>query len=110
MRLLQDRAHNRAYDGAPPTVPHPIDQLSSESCLACHEHGLVVGDRKASAISHPLYTNCIQCHAGPSPSMMPMNNTVVNEFVGHQEQGGGDRAWQGAPLWCRTPPGCVKIV
>ena len=35
LAALQARASRRAYDGAPPTVPHPIMQDSSAACLAC---------------------------------------------------------------------------
>ncbi|MBA4192897.1 MAG: hypothetical protein C0467_33480, partial [Planctomycetaceae bacterium] len=44
---LADRAKNRAYDGAPPTIPHPVEAQSAASCLVCHGEGLKVGDRLA---------------------------------------------------------------
>ena len=60
---LKDRAARRAYDGAPPVVPHPITQDSSAACLACHGQGLQVKDRFASKISHPVFGgSCTQCH------------------------------------------------
>ena len=62
LAALADRAENRAYDGAPPTIPHPVEALSAASCLACHGEGLKVGDRIASRISHAHMTNCTQCH------------------------------------------------
>lgn len=57
------RTQRRAFDGAPPVIPHPIQQDTSAACLACHAEGLRIKDRVASKISHPPYANCTQCHA-----------------------------------------------
>jgi nitrate reductase (cytochrome), electron transfer subunit len=105
------RATNRAYDGAPPTIPHPIEQVSSASCLACHGEGLRVKDRTAAKISHPHWSNCTQCHA-PS-SGVPFDSTLArpladNHFRGSQAPGPGARAHEGAPpqiphtIWMRN--------
>lgn len=59
---LATRATRRAYDGAPPTIPHAIDERSATSCLACHGEGVVVQGHVASKISHPIFTQCTQCH------------------------------------------------
>lgn len=88
---LADRARNRAYDGAPPTVPHPVESQSVASCLACHGEGLKVGDRVASKMSHALMTNCTQCHVEQSP--VP----AETGFVGVYRAGPGGRANPGAP-------------
>lgn len=91
LAALADRARNRAHDGAPPTIPHPVEAQSSASCLACHGEGLKVGDRIASRISHASMTNCTQCHVEQAP--VP----VENSFVGVYRAGPGDRASPGAP-------------
>ena len=41
-----ERASRRAFDGAPPVVPHAIDQMSAASCLACHssDQQAVIGE------------------------------------------------------------------
>jgi cytochrome c-type protein NapB len=91
LAALADRARNRAYDGAPPTIPHPIDQQTVASCLACHGEGIKVGERVASKISHPHLSNCTQCHVEQSPI------AVDNGFVGIYRAGPGDRANPGAP-------------
>ena len=88
---LADRAKNRAFDGAPPTIPHPVETQSVASCLACHGEGLKVGDRVASKISHAHLTNCTQCHV--EQSRVPVENT----FVGVYRAGPGTRASPGAP-------------
>jgi hypothetical protein len=59
---LADRARNRAYDGAPPTIPHHT--WMRENCTSCH--GLVT--RPGTRTTHPWLTNCTQCHA-PSAAL-----------------------------------------
>ena len=91
LAALADRAKNRAYDGAPPTVPHPVDSQSVAACLACHGEGVRVGDRVASKLSHPVMTNCTQCHVEQAP--VP----VESGFAGVYRAGPGERASPGAP-------------
>lgn len=103
--LLARRSARRAYNGAPPTVPHPIDQHSSASCLACHGKPTRIGTVDVPQISHVAYTNCIQCHApqqGPGPALAappPALATPVlaNTFAGLPPPTGGTRAYSGAP-------------
>ncbi len=59
---------NRAYAGAPPTIPHKVDEVISdggfENCLQCHRNGSYSIDMKAYApiAPHPDFKNCRQCH------------------------------------------------
>jgi cytochrome c-type protein NapB len=96
---LVDRARNRAYDGAPPTIPHPVAAHSADTCLACHGEGLKVGDRVASRMSHSLLTNCMQCHVEQMPEGLANRSvtTTENTFTGVFRAGPGDRASPGAP-------------
>ncbi len=95
------RAERRAFDGAPPVIPHPIQQNSTAACLACHAEGLTVKDRVTSKISHPHFANCTQCHA---PALAPDAITepallapiATNLFVGSKPSA-GQRAYDGAP-------------
>lgn len=97
-RALQKRAENRAFGGAPPTVPHPIDQVSTESCLACHEKGLRIGERTAPAMSHEIHRNCTQCHApSQTPALQAPEAMPENHFDGVRAAGEGERAYPGAP-------------
>lgn len=59
---LLAREAGRAFDGAPPVIPHPTPPLGVSACIACHGAGLMIGDKRASKMSHPLYANCTQCH------------------------------------------------
>ena len=47
-KTLIERAARRAYDGAPPVVPHPIRASGAAECLACHAKGFALGNRRAS--------------------------------------------------------------
>jgi cytochrome c-type protein NapB len=61
-QAVEQRKSHRAYDGAPPTIPHEIDQREVPGCLACHGEGMKLGNRVAPRISHPPYQSCTQCH------------------------------------------------
>ncbi|QRK04409.1 nitrate reductase cytochrome c-type subunit [Archangium violaceum] len=93
------RKTHRAYDGAPPTIPHEIDQREVPGCLACHGDGMKLGNRVAPRISHPPYQSCTQCHVvGESPRpLAPYKDVPANGFVGLDPTGKGARAWPGAP-------------
>jgi len=51
------RPAHRAYDGAPPVMPHPV--FMHEDCLACHAGPAA---REAIRTTHPERENCRQCH------------------------------------------------
>jgi hypothetical protein len=54
---LNDRLRTRAFDGAPPAIPHPVDQRTAESCLACLDgklHAMPRGTSEFDASSHGL--------------------------------------------------------
>ena len=92
------RASRRAYDGAPPVVPHPITQDSASSCIACHQDGLRVGQRTAPKISHQAYANCTQCHVESENKAFAAGPALTeNSFAGVASPAKGERAWQGAP-------------
>ncbi len=99
LAALADRARNRAYDGAPPTIPHPVETNTAMACLACHGEGLKIGERVASKISHAHLSNCTQCHVEASPGGLLLRDvtTLENDFVGLYRAGLGERANPGAP-------------
>ena len=102
-QALADRAGRRAFDGAPPVVPHPITQDSSAACLACHGPGLAVKDKVASKISHASYSSCTQCHVPAGGTGLPMLESALlapiagNQFVSAPPPLKGTRAWPQAP-------------
>ena len=96
---LIDRLRTRAFDGAPPVVPHPVEQQSYANCLVCHGEGMRLGDRIASKVSHPHFASCTQCHV-ESEATLPFDSQPIhieNQFVGRLRAGPGSRAMPGAP-------------
>ncbi|MDJ0762694.1 MAG: nitrate reductase cytochrome c-type subunit [Myxococcota bacterium] len=57
-------ADGRAYSGAPPTIPHQVEQLGRGECLQCHLKGDAVDKegRQAKRTPHPELEHCQQCH------------------------------------------------
>lgn len=103
----RSRLDNRAYDGAPPTIPHPINNIGVPECAACHVTGMRVDDRVAQPMSHDFLTSCTQCHVptGQTFGGRPSEGALVhvqsvggeNLFGGHMWPRQGTRAWIGAP-------------
>ena len=70
----------RAWEGAPPTIPHST--WMRENCLACHGP---LG-RPGLRTSHPGRTNCVQCH-GRSAALDPFDSTVgISRISGASER------------------------
>jgi cytochrome c-type protein NapB len=66
-RTLKDYYENRAYPGAPPSIPHPVANersLGGNTCIQCHQNGGFVEKFNAYApvTPHPEMVNCRQCH------------------------------------------------
>lgn len=94
---LAHRETRRAFNGAPPTVPHPIDQLDSAACMACHGEGLRTASLRASKMPHPFYANCTQCHVEQQATYTAPSATFENSFAGAAAPMRGERAFAGAP-------------
>ncbi|MBC3759647.1 nitrate reductase cytochrome c-type subunit [Hyunsoonleella sp. SJ7] len=73
-RLLKDYYKNRAYHGAPPSIPHPVEEmnLGDNTCLQCHQNGGFVNKYKAYApvTPHPEMINCRQCHVAQNSNTL----------------------------------------
>ncbi len=79
-RSLEDYYDNRAYLGAPPSIPHPVTKEMSygaNACNQCHKKGGFVDKFKAYApvTPHPELTNCRQCHVTVT------TNSTFREFA-----------------------------
>jgi len=104
VKVLKGRSSRRAYDGAPPTIPHAINYRDVDSCIVCHaqDANVLIAGRRSPAMSHPFMSNCTQCHAPQSGlSMLQHSGTVglvvVSQFKGATHSGSGSRAYPGAP-------------
>lgn len=101
-QVLAERASRRAYDGAPPTIPHPVRQQAANECMSCHQDGLRARGRLGTPVPHDSYTSCTQCHVvseGPAPgvALAPDATFAENSFVGISSPTEGPRAWSIAP-------------
>jgi len=93
-----ERAARRAYDGAPPTIPHADP---GSECSACHDaDGQAVGTAFAPASPHAASAmagstqRCRQCHVFVTSEAV----LVDNDFIGFpQNLRRGERATPGAP-------------
>jgi cytochrome c-type protein NapB len=94
---LANRAQRRAYNGAPPTVPHPIDQMTSRGCLTCHGEGIRSPSLHAAKMPHPYYANCTQCHVEQVPQFTAAPMFRENSFAGLSAPQSGARAYPEAP-------------
>ena len=102
--VLKGRSARRAYDGAPPMIPHAINYRDVESCTVCHaqDSNIMIAGRRSPAMSHPFMSNCTQCHA-PSEGLAMLQHSgtvglvVDNQFIGATHSGSGSRAYPGAP-------------
>ena len=100
-QALAKRASRRAFDGAPPTIPHQVDHLSTQACTVCHGangQSLRIGSQVvASPMPHPLMTNCTQCHVPQQQIQEDEQQWLRNSFVGKPSAKQGERAFTGAP-------------
>ena len=61
-QLLAARRELRAYDGAPPVIPHSVTELGRSDCGSCHTPGSSDTVTVAPPRSHPAWGTCTQCH------------------------------------------------
>lgn len=92
------RASRRSYNGAPPFIPHPVENTNDAACYACHSGGVKIAGLKASVMSHAFLANCVQCHAPMAPApFQSLEASVETTFVGLPAPKEGTRAYKGAP-------------
>lgn len=94
---LHHREQNRAFNGAPPTIPHAIEQRSDASCVACHREGAKSKSLRIPRMSHEFLANCTQCHVENNPQHLAAVDFPANDFVGLQAPFEGPRAFSGGP-------------
>lgn len=67
-----ERSERRAYDGAPPYIPHPLDPEveQTQDCAPCHTYGGYNPPLRTYTprSPHPEMSNCLQCHVRPTVS------------------------------------------
>ena len=93
------RGERRAFNGAPPTVPHDTRGLEPRACLACHGNDLKIGDRVARRLPHRHLANCTQCHVSSAPGFLLSQGASkpASSWRGVATPRQGERAAPGAP-------------
>lgn len=93
------RADRRAYDGAPPVIPHPPLKIS---CIACHTEtgkempplGWAPANPHAATAGLSHTSNCRQCHVFRHQEQV----FAESDFAGLRQQlTEADRLYRGAP-------------
>jgi cytochrome c-type protein NapB len=96
-RSLAERATRRAFEGAPPVMPHVPDLFGSD-CLDCHASGMAVDEeRVAHAMSHPVLASCTQCHVEAEARGLPPASPPENTFAGRRPAAPSARPFPGGP-------------
>ncbi|WP_109097301.1 nitrate reductase cytochrome c-type subunit [Aquimarina sp. AU58] len=98
-RSLDTYYDNRAYPGAPPSIPHPVKEemsLGANTCLQCHENGGFVTKFNAYApvTPHPEMVNCRQCHVVQNTKTLFTENGFAKA---HAPKVGINNALPGSP-------------
>ncbi len=94
---LQRRDTNRAFNGAPPTIPHAVSESSTAACMVCHGAGAKTESLRIPKIPHQFLTNCTQCHVESHPRHATASLFRETSFVGLPAPTAGPRAFPGAP-------------
>ncbi len=97
---LVARSKRRAFAGAPPTIPHSVQEKDPAACMACHSGGAKIAQLRAPAMSHREFAMCTQCHAmekSENAEVGALGALPENSFVGLGEYPSGQRAYEGAP-------------
>lgn len=97
-RSLKTYYNNRAFHGAPPSIPHPVVNelnIGDKSCLKCHQNGGYVTKFKAYApvVPHPEKVNCRQCHVAENTTGLFKETTTK----GFPKPSIGNVAFEGGP-------------
>ena len=101
-RSLKDYYNNRAYHGAPPSIPHEVSSgdrsMGGDKCLQCHQNGGFVQKFNAYApvTPHPEKVNCRQCHV-PKKTNSVFKQTAFFKAKAPQVGVGVNNALPGSP-------------
>ncbi|MFP2997541.1 cytochrome C [Spongiivirga sp. MCCC 1A20706] len=125
-RTIKDYYKNRAYLGAPPSIPHPLIKgergIGGNSCLQCHQNGGFVDAFKAYApvTPHPEMVNCRQCHVAQNSTSV-FKQASLEKIHPPSIGTGANNALFGSPpmiphglqmrencIACHAGPGAVK--
>lgn len=98
-RVSRAEPAGRAYAGAPPTIPHEVDDIGGGACTECHFSGRdmsieEIATTEPPAIPHPQQTECRQCHVPRADGRLAYG---VSGFQSARYASRGTRAHPNAP-------------
>lgn len=99
-RSMETYYNNRAFAGAPPSIPHPLLKgergIGGKACLQCHQNGGFVEKFNAYApvTPHPEMINCRQCHVAKNTNTLFKDTNFVKEIASNV---GNNNALPGSP-------------
>ncbi len=98
-RSMASYYNNRAYYGAPPSIPHPVSNeisMGENTCLKCHQNGGFVEKFNAYTpiTPHPEMVNCRQCHVAQNTTAVFKETRFVKNDA---PQIGANSALEGGP-------------
>jgi nitrate reductase (cytochrome), electron transfer subunit len=97
--LRATRGERRSYDGAPPVIPHELDEYKQD-CIFCHRQSLSLGGVWSPKMSHPPYSQCEQCHvhvANTALGTIEGGPPLADSRFEPLRYGLGERSFEGAP-------------
>jgi nitrate reductase (cytochrome), electron transfer subunit len=122
-RTLEAYYSRRQYPGAPPVIPHKVEDNDGQkmACLACHEKGGWTAElkRHTPLTPHPEQTACRQCHLPESQQALFQPNiwmSVSPPVLGRAYLPGGpppiphDLQMRGNCIACHVGPGAVTAI
>lgn len=126
-RTLMEYYANRAYLGAPPTIPHPVakeESFGGNTCIQCHQNGGFVEKFNAYTpiTPHPELVNCRQCHVTKN-AKDTFTDFAFAKITPPEVGDGANSAMQGSPpmiphglqmrescISCHAGPGAPKEI
>jgi nitrate reductase (cytochrome), electron transfer subunit len=122
-RTLEEYYSRRQYLGAPPVIPHVVEDADGAkmACLTCHAEGGWTAElkRHTPLTPHPEQTACRQCHVpAADPALFQPNNwmSVTPPLLGRAHLPGGpppiphELQMRGNCIACHVGPGAVTAI
>ena len=122
-RTLDEYYSRRQYPGAPPFVPHKVEEadLAPVDCLACHAKGGWTEElkRHTPITPHPEQTACRQCHITQTDARLFVDidwMSVMTPRLGRSDLPGApppiphELQMRGNCIACHVGPGAVASI
>jgi cytochrome c-type protein NapB len=122
-RTLDEYYSRRQYPGAPPYIPHKVEEadLAPVECLTCHAKGGWTADLKRNTpiTPHPEQTACRQCHIEQTDAQLFVDidwMSITTPRLGRSDLPGApppiphELQMRGNCIACHVGPGAVASI